>query len=79
MTGLVLPLLAGALPVLLFLAALLVLDSYKLVTRAAVLRSISWGMAAAGLAYAANAALLSAGLDPVALRRSVAPVVEEAL
>lgn len=79
MTGLVLPLLAGALPVLLFLAALLVLDSYKLVTRAAVLRSIAWGMAAAGLAYAANAALLSAGLDPVALRRYVAPLLEEAL
>lgn len=79
MTGLVLPLAAGALPVLLFLAALLVLDSYKLVARGAVLRSIAWGMAASGLAYAGNAALISAGLDPLALRRYAAPLLEEAL
>lgn len=79
MTGFLLPAVAGAMPVLLFLAALLVLDSYKLVTRAAVLRSVAWGMAAAGIAYAANAALLAAGLEPTALRRYVAPPLEEAL
>jgi RsiW-degrading membrane proteinase PrsW (M82 family) len=71
--------LAGVLPVLLFLLALRLLDSYKLTTRRAVLRSIGWGMAAAGLAYAANTALLAAGVTPLLLRRYAAPVVEEAL
>jgi RsiW-degrading membrane proteinase PrsW (M82 family) len=72
-------LLAGVLPVLLFLLALRLLDSYKLTTRRAVLRSIAWGLVAAGLSYAANSALLGAGLDAVFLRRYAAPVVEEAL
>jgi protease PrsW len=72
-------LLAGVVPVLLFLVALLLLDSWKLVTRRAVLRSIAWGMAMAGIAFAVNAALLAAGLDALALRRYVAPIVEEAL
>jgi RsiW-degrading membrane proteinase PrsW (M82 family) len=73
-------LLAGMVPVLLFLTALLLLDSWKLVTRRAVLRSIAWGMAAAGVAFAVNAALLGPGrLDPLLLRRYVAPVVEETL
>lgn len=80
MTGMVLRLLAGALPVLLFLLALIVLDSYKLVTRRAVLRSIGWGLIAAGVAYGVNASLLRLfGLDPALLRRYVAPVVEETL
>jgi len=73
------PLLAGVLPVLLFLAALLILDSYKLTTRRAVLRSIGWGLVAAGIAYVVNASLLRAGLDSVLLRRYAAPVVEESL
>lgn len=64
---------------LLFLLALRLLDSYKLTTRRAVLRSIGWGVVAAGLAYAANSALLAAGVTPVLLRRYAAPVVEEAL
>lgn len=72
-------LLAGILPVLLFLLALVLLDSYKLTTRRAVLRSIGWGVVAAGLAYLVNSALLRAGLDAVALRRYLAPLVEETL
>jgi len=65
--------------VLLFLLALLFLDSYKLTTRRSVLRSIGWGIVAAGIAYAVNAALLRAGVDAVVLRRYVAPVIEESL
>ncbi|MGE5178103.1 MAG: PrsW family glutamic-type intramembrane protease [Bacteroidota bacterium] len=73
-------LLAGVAPVLLFLAALLLLDSWKLVTRRAVLRSIAWGMAAAAIAFALNAALLTwARLDPLVLKRYAAPIVEESL
>lgn len=75
----VLQLAAGALPVLLFLLALLLLDSYKLTTRRSVLRSVGWGLVAAGMAYVVNAMLLDRGLDPVLLRRYVAPVVEESL
>lgn len=70
---------AGVLPVLLFLTSLLLLDSYKLTARRAVLRSIGWGLIAAGIAYVVNAGLLRAGLDPVLLRRYAAPVVEESL
>jgi RsiW-degrading membrane proteinase PrsW (M82 family) len=69
----------GLLPVLLFLAALLVLDSYKLVTRRAVAASIAAGCLAAAVAYALNQAALYAGLEERALKRYVAPVVEEAL
>jgi RsiW-degrading membrane proteinase PrsW (M82 family) len=70
---------AGVLPVLLYLTALLLLDSYKQTARRAVLRSIGWGLIAAGIAYVVNAGLLRAGLDPVLLRRYAAPVVEESL
>lgn len=70
----------GLLPVLLFLGGLVVLDSYKLVTRRAVLASVAWGAIAAGLAFAANVALLErAGLDPAPLKRWVAPALEEVL
>ena len=74
-----LPLLLGFLPVLLFLAALLVLDSYKLVSRKSVLTTLVAGALAAGLSFAANRALLGAGLDGDVLRRYVAPLVEEAV
>jgi RsiW-degrading membrane proteinase PrsW (M82 family) len=73
-----LPLLLGFLPVLLFLAALLVLDSYKLVSRRSVLTTLAAGALAAGISFAANRALLGAGLDDGVLRRYVAPLVEEA-
>jgi RsiW-degrading membrane proteinase PrsW (M82 family) len=73
-----LSLLVGLLPVVLFLATLLFLDSYKLVTRRDIFRSILAGVAAALLAYFANAAAFGTlGLDPAIVKRYVAPVIEE--
>ena len=71
------PLALGFIPVLLFLAALLLMDSYKLVTGRAILLTIGAGACAALLAFGANRGLLALGLDPALLRRYVAPVVEE--
>lgn len=70
----------GFLPVVLFLIGLLVMDSYRLLTRRQVAASIAWGALAAVIAYGINRLLLErADLDPVALRRYVAPVIEELL
>jgi RsiW-degrading membrane proteinase PrsW (M82 family) len=68
------------LPVLVFLGVLMLMDSYKLVPVAAVLASVGAGIAAALAAYAVNRTLLDiAHVDPVLLRRVIAPVMEEAL
>ena len=68
----------GLLPVLLFLVALGLLDSFKLTRRNHVLRSIGAGAAAALAAWGVNFAVVHAGtVDPVILRRYVAPVIEE--
>jgi len=70
----------GFLPVALFLAGLLVMDSYRLLTRRQVAASIAWGALAAVIAFAIHRALLDrAHLDPLALRRYVAPAIEETL
>jgi RsiW-degrading membrane proteinase PrsW (M82 family) len=70
----------GFLPVVLFLVGLLAMDSYRLLTRRQVLLSIAWGAVAAVLAYLVNRTLLQrAGLDPIALKRYAAPLVEETL
>jgi len=70
----------GVVPVLAFLFALLLLDSFQLVSMRSVGRSILWGMAAAGASYAANAFLLGrAGLGEEVVRRYVAPILEETL
>lgn len=70
----------GLLPVLTFLSALVVLDSYKLVRLRLVAGVIVAGGAAAGLAYYANGALLEAtGLEFDAYARTLSPLVEEAL
>ena len=75
-----LSLVVGFLPVVLFLIALLALDSYRLVTWRRVLGSIAWGALAALLALLLHRALLEgAGLPPLALRRYVAPVLEEVM
>jgi RsiW-degrading membrane proteinase PrsW (M82 family) len=67
-------------PVLLFLAGLLALDSYRLVTRRRVLLSIGWGAVAAVLAFGANKALLGpAHVSAATLRHWDAPVIEELL
>ncbi len=71
---------AGLLPVLLFLAGLMLMDSYKLVARRAVLTAIGVGVLAALAAYVANVALLDRAHVPTSLLRHwVAPVVEETL
>lgn len=73
-------LLVGFLPVLLFLGALILMDSYKLVSRRAVLQAIGIGCLAAAAALLANRlALTGLRLDPLILRRYAAPLVEEIL
>lgn len=70
---------AGLAPVLCFLAALLYLDSYKLVSLRLVVAVAVGGVAAAGASYFANGWL--AGLVPLDAQgysRYAAPVVEEA-
>src|SRR5262249_9370476 len=70
----------GLLPVLCFLAALLFLDSYKLVKLRAVIAVVAAGAVAAGASYFANGALLDAtSIDFTHYTRYVAPVVEELL
>ncbi len=73
-------LLLGFVPVLLFLAGLLFMDSYKLVRRHEVFLSLCGGALAAILSLAANVGIVQfGGLDPELLRRYVAPLVEELL
>jgi RsiW-degrading membrane proteinase PrsW (M82 family) len=72
------PLLLGFLPVVLFLAALRTMDSYRLVGRAAVLRSIAIGAVAALCCLAPNdLAMTYLPLTPAAAKRYIIPVVEE--
>jgi RsiW-degrading membrane proteinase PrsW (M82 family) len=72
--------LVGLLPVLSFLAALLYLDSYKLVKLRAVVTVVAGGAAVAGASYFVNAGLMSATeIDFRAFTRYVAPVTEELL
>ncbi len=67
-------------PVLALLAALIVLDSYKLVTPLSVLIAIVAGAAAAGLARLINGFLLRhMGIDMPLYSRYAAPVIEELL
>jgi protease PrsW len=66
------------LPVAAFLAALVVLDSYKLVRLRAVVGVVLAGMLVAGVAYAVNGALLP-DIKFATYTRYVAPPVEEAL
>jgi RsiW-degrading membrane proteinase PrsW (M82 family) len=75
-----LPILVGLLPVLGLLAALLYLESYKLLKLASVVALIAAGAAVAGLCYFVNAFLLDRiGIDATPYTRYVGPVVEEAL
>ncbi|HUI65525.1 MAG TPA: PrsW family glutamic-type intramembrane protease [Bacteroidota bacterium] len=80
MALLALKLLLGLLPVLLFLAALVFVDSYKLIAAPKVLLTIGVGCIAAALAAAANTALLQMlRIDLPAYSRYAAPVLEEGL
>ena len=71
--------LVGLMPVLLFLATLIFMDSYKLVTLQGVLRTIFVGCVAAFAALHLNQWLLHAGVGEAHLKRFVAPMIEEAL
>jgi RsiW-degrading membrane proteinase PrsW (M82 family) len=65
-------------PVLVYLGALVVLDSFKLVAFGSVLRSIFVGAVAAGLCLLANNRLIEAlAIDPRLYARTTAPVLEE--
>lgn len=67
-------------PVLLFLAGLFLLDSFKLVSQKSLLLSLLWGILAAGLSYLLNTWLAeSFSLDHTTLIRYIAPVTEEFL
>ena len=77
---LLLPALVGLLPVLTFLAALLYLDSYKLVKLPAVIAIVICGAMVAGISYEANAFVLDLiKIDLPHFSRYVAPLTEELL
>ena len=70
----------GLIPVLLFLAALVYLDSYKLVHLRAVLETIIFGCLAAAASYVANVTMLSTfSIGLTDYSRYVAPLIEELL
>ena len=72
--------LIGLLPALCFLAALLLLDSYKLVRLRLVMAVIALGAVIAGLSYLVNLEAVSGlGIDFGIWSRYGAPVLEEAL
>ena len=74
----VLHLLIGLVPVLCFLAALLYLDSYRLVSLRVVIAVVACGVVAAVVCYGVNAALLRlVPVDRDTYTRFIAPVVEE--
>jgi RsiW-degrading membrane proteinase PrsW (M82 family) len=71
-------LLLGFAPVTAFLGALVLLDSFKLVRRADVAKSIGAGVLAASLSLAANLAMVRfLGVAPDVLPRFIAPLIEE--
>lgn len=68
------------LPVVLFLAALILIDSYKLVRPRFVATALVMGATAAGIGYLVNTSILDATGMPLALfSRTLAPIVEEIL
>jgi RsiW-degrading membrane proteinase PrsW (M82 family) len=68
----------GTAPVVCFLAALLYLDSYKLVSMSAVIAVVACGVAVAGACYFANGWLLGiTGFDVQVYTRFAGPIVEE--
>jgi RsiW-degrading membrane proteinase PrsW (M82 family) len=70
----------GFAPVLLFLAGLRLMDSFKLVHARTLALALCLGAAAAGAAYLLHrVALARFGVDPDALRHVVGPCVEESL
>ena len=77
---LILPGLVALLPVLCFLAALLYLDSYKLVRLRTVIAVVAGGAVVAGAGFFVNAWLLGLlGIELTSYTHYVGPVVEELL
>ena len=63
---------------LVFLFALELIDTYKLLTLGRVLRSVGVGCAVAAICYGLNTAVYASGIVPPAIwARSGAPVIEE--
>lgn len=78
--SIVLAVAVSVLPVFLFLAALVLIDSYKLVALRAILLSVGAGVVAALVAYGVNVTLRPAlDMDTARYSMYVAPVVEESL
>ncbi|MFN0097039.1 MAG: PrsW family glutamic-type intramembrane protease [Gemmatimonadaceae bacterium] len=78
--GSVLGILVSVLPVLLFLGALVVIDSYKLVALRAVLVAVAAGLLAGAVSYGVNVWLRPMlGVEFLTYSRYVAPVIEEVL
>jgi RsiW-degrading membrane proteinase PrsW (M82 family) len=72
--------LLGLAPVCVFLAALFLFDSYKLVHPRSLFVALAAGCCAAGIAYPLNAYLMvSSGIGLTGFTRYVAPFVEESL
>lgn len=72
--------LISLLPVFIFLASLIVLDSYKLVKRNSVIYAILYGCATAGVSFLLNTLVIQkSGLDFPIYARYIAPVIEEIL
>jgi hypothetical protein len=72
--------LVALMPVLVFLAALLWLDSYKLLAPSSVVAVIGAGAAMAAVSYPVNASLLARlDIDLLGFSRYVSPVTEELL
>jgi RsiW-degrading membrane proteinase PrsW (M82 family) len=72
-------LLVALAPVLVFLAVLVFIDSFKLVPARSVLRSVLAGVIAALLSWHVNLTLIDTGLGEPVFSRYVSPVVEESL
>lgn len=75
----VLNILVGLLPVFLFLATLVFLDSYKLVSLASIVRTLAVGCCMALIAVLVNVAILEQFASSVPYIRYGAPIVEESL
>lgn len=69
----------GLLPVCMFLASLVYLDSYKLVRLRNILSAIALGGLAAAVSYALNVTLFRLGISQQLVTRLGAPVIEECL
>ncbi|HXL15146.1 MAG TPA: PrsW family glutamic-type intramembrane protease, partial [Methylomirabilota bacterium] len=69
----------GLLPVVLFLGALILMDSYKLVSRKSVALALLAGAVSAGISFIVNRHLLGFRLGDATLSHYIAPLVEESI